>query len=204
MPPYRTDWSTLLSSQAFNTPEADRARAGAPDWSDLAPAYLDSVVYSIEWLAGYLRHRAMRDTVLIVLGDHQPVSGVSGRDAPWEVPVHIIASQPELLDRFAAAGFKPGMQPARPALGAMHDLTRILIAAFDAQPNDIGAGPAPSAVPSGAPSNAPPATASDAPSVAPSRVNVARAGAGGQRGKHLRDALRFEPLRGDQSQRLAH
>ena len=200
VPPYRSDWSKVLSGQAFNTPAADEANAGAPDWTDLAPGYLDSVAYSIEWLAGYLRDRAPRDTVLIVLGDHQPVSGVSGRDAPWEVPVHIIASQPELLERFVMAGFKPGMQPVRPALGAMHDLTRILVAAFDARPAGVGVGASQSAALSGAPS----ATTPGESSSAPSRVNVARAGAGGQRGKHLADSLRLEPLRGGQSQRLAH
>ena len=69
--------------------------------------------------------------MLIVVGDHQPPGGVAGRDAPWDVPVHLITSDATLARRFQALGFTPGLQPQGPALGAMHDLTRWLLLAFD-------------------------------------------------------------------------
>ena len=45
-------------------------------------------------IGGYLRLRPDRDFVMILIGDHQPAAAVSGKDAPWTVPVHVIASRP--------------------------------------------------------------------------------------------------------------
>ena len=39
---------------------------------------------------------------------------------------------PELLARFVALGFRPGLEPQRPVLGGMHDLTALLLKAFEA------------------------------------------------------------------------
>jgi len=47
------------------------------------------------------------------------------------VPVHVITSDPALAHRFEAIGFTPGLRLGAPALGAMHDLTRWLLLAFD-------------------------------------------------------------------------
>ena len=55
------------------------------------------------------------------------------RSAPWDVPVHIISSRPDLLTRFEARGFMPGLQPDRKPLGSLSDLTTWLLDAFDSQ-----------------------------------------------------------------------
>ncbi len=93
--------------------------------------YTDSLHYQFHWLARYLEGTASNRLVLIVVGDHQPPGGLAGRGATWDVPVHVIASDPSLLHRFQAQGFTPGLQPDGPALGAMHELTRVLLLAFD-------------------------------------------------------------------------
>jgi hypothetical protein len=67
---------------------------------------------------------------MIVVGDHQPPAAVSGRDAPWRVPVHVIAGLPPVVDRLVAHGFRPGLEPRRPSIGAMHALVPMLLDAF--------------------------------------------------------------------------
>ncbi|RPH64314.1 MAG: hypothetical protein EHM83_08440, partial [Burkholderiales bacterium] len=131
VPPYAADWQALLGTHPFDAGQVERTLAQPADWHDLVPGYLESVAYTFDWLTGYLSQAVDRDTVMIVVGDHQPVAGVSGRDATWDVPVHVIASRTALLGRFEAAGFCPGLEPRGAAIGAMHELTEVLLAAFD-------------------------------------------------------------------------
>ena len=72
---------------------------------------------------------------MIVIGDHQPPALVSGTDAPWDVPVHIITNRVEILDRLLARGFRKGITPERPSLGKMHTLTPMLLEAFGSKQN---------------------------------------------------------------------
>jgi hypothetical protein len=57
------------------------------------------------------------------------MANVSGSQS-WDVPVHVVARDPALLAPFLAHGFAPGMEPPRRPLGAMHELTAILLQAF--------------------------------------------------------------------------
>jgi hypothetical protein len=49
--------------------------------------------------------------VLIVLGDHQPSTMVSGRGASHDVPITIIARDPAVMDRISGWGWQDGMRP---------------------------------------------------------------------------------------------
>jgi hypothetical protein len=131
LPPYQPDWSKILSAHPFDDADVARALAEETDWTNLRPAYLRAIEYTYAWLAGYLRRPAPRDYLLVLIGDHQPVAGVSGPGASWDVPVHIVTSDENLLRRFEALGFRRGLEPPRPIIGAMHDLTRMLLEAFD-------------------------------------------------------------------------
>jgi len=130
VPPYQPDWQRVLGDEPFDATDVARALAATPQWFNMLPSYLQMIDYEYRWLAGWLQQPSARDFVMVVLGDHQPTSNVSGDGAPWDVPVHVIASDAALLQRFVALGFQPGLQPSRPALGAMHEFTRMLLRAF--------------------------------------------------------------------------
>ena len=76
----------MLTPKPFTDAELDKAYVGEPDYMDLGPAYVDAVAYAYETFAGYVRQRAGRDYVMILIGDHQPPALVSGEGAPWDVP----------------------------------------------------------------------------------------------------------------------
>ena len=104
------------------------------DWFNMRPGYTGMMDYNYQWLAGYLAQRRARDAIFIVLGDHQPAANVTGEGATWDVPVHIISKNPELLQRFVARGFKPGLEPAVPPKSGtttLFDFTRLLLEVFD-------------------------------------------------------------------------
>jgi hypothetical protein len=102
---------------------------------NLGPSYVNAVEYTLTTLAGYLRRHGERNIVLIVLGDHQPPSAVTGEGASWEVPVHVISSRRGILERLRASRFRDGVTPSRPAVGRMHELTRMLLSAFGSGPS---------------------------------------------------------------------
>ncbi|MBK6453453.1 MAG: sulfatase-like hydrolase/transferase [Proteobacteria bacterium] len=130
VPPYQPDWQRLLGEWPFDDADAARALAVPVDWLDMTPAYLRLVEYTYRWIGGYLRLPPSRDTVYVLLGDHQPTANVSGEGASWDVPVHIISRDPQLLERFVAQGFVAGLEPPRTPLGGMHELTAMLLQAF--------------------------------------------------------------------------
>ncbi len=134
IPPLREDWSRVLHADAFSREELDAAAGQPVSWTDPLPAYLASMRYQFGWLADYLARHAAQELVMIVIGDHQPVGTVGGPDQPWDVPVHVIASDPALLARFEAAGFITGLTPPQQPLGPMHELTQLLANAFSSPP----------------------------------------------------------------------
>jgi hypothetical protein len=129
-PPYQSDWPRMLTPTPYDAPDLARSSEDYADWLDLSPGYVRSVSYFYTTLAGFLRETQNRDIVLIVMVDHQPAAAVTGEGAPWDVPVHVIASRPAVLERLLARGFRPGIDPSRPVLGKMHQLLPIMLDAF--------------------------------------------------------------------------
>ena len=129
-PPYQPDWTRIFDAHPYDGPSVVRAYSQQPDWTHFGPGYVQAIAYDYATLAGYLRLRADRDLVMILLGDHQPAAAVSGEGASWDVPVHVIASRPEILQALRTRGFRAGLTPARPSLGQMHTLLPILQDAF--------------------------------------------------------------------------
>jgi hypothetical protein len=129
-PPYEPDWRRVLTPDPYPDDKVERAYNDAPDWMDLGPGYVKALRYAFETIGGYLRLRADRDFVMVLIGDHQPPAAVSGVNASWEVPVHVIASRPTLLDELVKRGFREGLTPSHPQLGTVADLTPMLLRAF--------------------------------------------------------------------------
>ncbi|MGW3846329.1 sulfatase-like hydrolase/transferase [Streptomyces fagopyri] len=73
--------------------------------------YGKSVQYSVSSLIDYLVKYGNKNTVLIFLGDHQPIARVSGNHASRDVPVSIVAKDPKVLDKIADWGWTDGLQP---------------------------------------------------------------------------------------------
>jgi hypothetical protein len=67
---------------------------------------------------------------MILVGDHQPPALLTGEGASWDVPAHIIASRPALLDRLRQRGFVDGLATTQPAIAQMHTLLPLLLEAF--------------------------------------------------------------------------
>jgi hypothetical protein len=74
-------------------------------------AYGDAIEYSLEALVSFVTHYGDDDLVLVVLGDHQPSTIVSGEDAGHDVPISVIARDPAVLRRISDWGWNEGLRP---------------------------------------------------------------------------------------------
>lgn len=152
VPPYQPDWTRLLTATPYDTDQLTSAYDTEADWSNLGPGYARALGYLHQSLTGYLRWRAERDLVLVVIGDHQPPALVSGEGASWNVPVHVITGRQVLLDRLRAEGFRDGLEPPGTALTRMDGLMPKLLHAFgNTAPSTSSGSPRPFEQPQGRP-----------------------------------------------------
>jgi hypothetical protein len=70
-----------------------------------------SIIYDMTVLKSYLTQFINDDSLVIMLGDHQPVREVSGGDENHAVPVHVVTRDPKLIEPFVARGYVRGMRP---------------------------------------------------------------------------------------------
>jgi phosphatidylglycerophosphate synthase len=74
-------------------------------------AYGHSIEYTMSTVLSFVRRYGDDNTVLVVLGDHQPATLVSGEHADHDVPISVIAHDPKVMRRIAGWGWQAGMRP---------------------------------------------------------------------------------------------
>jgi hypothetical protein len=118
--PRLIDWRRVGDGSVFNRIPAAHHTPASELWSDPASvrtAYGQSVEYSLRTLVSFVQHRADPNLVLVVLGDHQPWSIVSGLGPSHDVPISVIAHDPAVLQRIAGWGWTDGLRPSPQAPG---------------------------------------------------------------------------------------
>jgi hypothetical protein len=75
-------------------------------------AYGRSIEYSLIALFSFVQRYGDDDLVLVVLGDHQPATVVSGHGAGHDVPISVIAHDPQVMEQIAGWGWEDGMSPS--------------------------------------------------------------------------------------------
>jgi hypothetical protein len=90
------------STKASLFGDARRARA----------AYGRSIQYALRSLFSFVQRYGDDDLVLVVLGDHQPATIVTGHGATHDVPISVIARDPEVMQQISGWGWQEGMLPS--------------------------------------------------------------------------------------------
>jgi hypothetical protein len=126
-------WDKVGDGAVFNA----QAESGDPPsvvWADpnrVRAQYLTSIDYTLETLGSYMA-RYGKNTLFILLGDHQPASIVTGEGALRDVPMHIVSGSPDLLKRLDGWNWQKGMipLPSTPVY-RMDEFRRKLVESFD-------------------------------------------------------------------------
>ena len=111
--PVIDDWDSVRDGSIFARWENAGERP-AELWRNndrVREHFAQSVDYAVATMTAYAEHFLDENTLLIVLGDHQPAPLITGDDTSRAVPVHVISGDPTLVRPFAEWGFKPGAFP---------------------------------------------------------------------------------------------
>ena len=115
--PHLVPWRTLGDGSVFDGMQEAHTSFfhSFGDGTTRQHNYAESIRYSLESLVSFVRHSHDKKLVMVVLGDHQPNSVVSGTGVSHDVPVSLIAHDPHVLGRISDWGWSPGMRPASSA-----------------------------------------------------------------------------------------
>jgi hypothetical protein len=111
--PQLVPWSQIGDGSIY-VPQPAQGNSTNEVWSDPAKvqqAYGQSIQYSLGSLFSFLQNTSDPNLVLVVLGDHQPATIVSGTGANHRVPISIISKDPAVLTSIAGWHWQPGLLP---------------------------------------------------------------------------------------------
>ncbi|MFC9159614.1 CDP-alcohol phosphatidyltransferase [Streptomyces fungicidicus] len=139
--PELVGWDELGDGSVFDAIQrAGKEPAGVvADGAASKREYGRSITYSVTSLTQWLERYGTDDTVLVFLGDHQPLARVSGDRASRDVPVSVVAKDPEVLEKIADWDWTEGLRPAEDApVWRMSDFRDRFLTAYGSTPHPTG------------------------------------------------------------------
>ena len=135
--PRLIDWSDVGTGSVFNRTPVDQVTKSEL-WSNpkrVRAAYGRSIEYTLKALFSFVQRYGDDNLVLVVLGDHQPWTIISGQSPSHDVPISVIAHDPAVLDQIAGWGWEDGMRPGPQApVWPMNAFRDRFLSAFGSQP----------------------------------------------------------------------
>ncbi|MGZ3099012.1 CDP-alcohol phosphatidyltransferase [Streptomyces sp. H72] len=139
--PRMVDWDEVGDGSVFEGIEASGEKAAdvIADSTRSKEGYGRSVEYSLTSLTQWLERYGTDDTVLVFLGDHQPLARVSGNGASRDVPVSVVARDPKVLDAIDDWNWTEGLKPAEDApVWRMSSFRDRFLTAYGSTPHPTG------------------------------------------------------------------
>jgi phosphatidylglycerophosphate synthase len=108
-------WDEVGDGSIFDRVPAEESAGLFGDAERARAAYAHSIEYSLSTIFSFVQRYGDDDLVLVVLGDHQPATVITGEDASHDVPISVIARDPKVIDQIARWSWQDGMSPSRRA-----------------------------------------------------------------------------------------
>ncbi|CAM5414923.1 CDP-alcohol phosphatidyltransferase OS=Streptomyces tendae OX=1932 GN=GUR47_09925 PE=4 SV=1 [Streptomyces tendae] len=141
--PRMVGWDEVGDGSVYDGIEASGVKASdvITDSARSKEEYGKSIQYSVTSLTQWLERYGTDDTVLVFLGDHQPLARVSGNKASRDVPVSVVAKDPKVLDAIGDWNWTEGLKPAHDApVWKMSAFRDRFLTAYGSVPHPTGAG----------------------------------------------------------------
>jgi hypothetical protein len=112
--PQLISWDDVGDGSIFERVPLRKSKRGAlfSDPDRARAAYARSIEYTLSAIFSFVQRYGDDDLVLVVLGDHQPASIITGQGASHDVPISVIAHDKKVLDRIAGWRWEDGIRPS--------------------------------------------------------------------------------------------
>jgi len=111
--PHLVPWNKVGNGSIFD-PQPAESQYAATVWrnpSTVRKYYAMSIKYTLRALTQWVTESHDPNLVLIMLGDHQPHTAVSGIGPSHEVPISIISRDPSVFRQISSWHWQDGLQP---------------------------------------------------------------------------------------------
>jgi hypothetical protein len=110
-------WEQVGNGEVFN---AQALSGPTPEavWKEvdsIRSHYRQAIEYMLDTLVSYVQEYGDESLVILLLGDHPPAPMVSGDPDTRQVPVHLIARDPEIMKAVDSWQWQPGLLPGADA-----------------------------------------------------------------------------------------
>jgi hypothetical protein len=112
IPRFFEDWSDIGDGSVYHRDDSVTILPIKPGSQTAGPeGYVTIMAYELKLIREYLKTFVAEDALIIMVGDHQPYSGITGKNKPWSVPLHLISRRSEFLEPFLERGYSKGLIP---------------------------------------------------------------------------------------------
>jgi Sulfatase len=107
------DWNRIGNGALYRELDNPHYPIEWPNFENASEAYIHSIVYDFEVLKRFFAEYVVDDTLVILIGDHQPVTEITDHSPSYAVPIHVLSRNERLVEPFRNRGYTSGMWPRR-------------------------------------------------------------------------------------------
>jgi hypothetical protein len=133
VPTYVEDWTRFDDGTAYASGLKSVAHDSYRDLTELSSWYLGAFDYELDVLEGFLLSYVPDNSLVIIVGDHQPPKLATHDNDSWAVPMHVLSKRAELVEPFGSVGFEEGLVPLTPSSFAMSDFLDAFVTLFGSE-----------------------------------------------------------------------
>jgi hypothetical protein len=112
IPRYFEDWSQIGDGSIYHSEKSVDVLPIKPgNQTAGAEGYVAAMAYELRLIREYLVDFVPEEALVIVVGDHQPYSGITGKNKSRSVPLHVITRRTDFLTPFLEKGYGEGLIP---------------------------------------------------------------------------------------------
>jgi len=136
VPAYVPEWSRFDDGTAYDAGLKSVAHDAYRDLMELSTWYLAAVGYELDVLEGFLESYVPENSLVILVGDHQPPKLATHDNDSWAVPMHVFSKREDLVRAFDALGFEEGLVPLSESSLSMADFLERFLEIYDGTATD--------------------------------------------------------------------